>query len=107
MLRKIVLTGAVLIVPERNEQARVLVALLLSVSFLTLQLIIKPLRRAEDDVFVKLVHLTLVLLYLTVLVLKSCDLSRTSCEAFGFGVTGEGAPLHDRYMTVTWPLDSE
>ena len=92
MLRKIVLTGVVLVVPERNEQARVLVALLLSVLFLTLQLIVKPLRRAEDDAFVTLVHLTLVLLYLSVLILKSCDLSRAACETFGLGATGEGAP---------------
>ena len=37
MLRKVILTGAVLIIPDGYEQGRLLVAQLVSIMFLTLQ----------------------------------------------------------------------
>eukprot|EP00966_Prymnesium_polylepis_P026961 623625-Prymnesium_polylepis.1 len=45
MMRKLALTGWVLLIEEDAVQARVLVALVVSVVFLTLQLTIKPLKR--------------------------------------------------------------
>lgn len=45
MIRKLTLTGAVLLIGEESEQARVLVALLVSIAFLTLLVAMKPLRR--------------------------------------------------------------
>eukprot|EP00966_Prymnesium_polylepis_P087998 2035815-Prymnesium_polylepis.1 len=45
MLRKIILTSAVCAIGEDAEQARVLVALLVAISFLTVRLSMKPLRR--------------------------------------------------------------
>ena len=90
MLRKIMLTGAVLLVPESYEQGRVLVALILSITFLILQLVIKPFKSAADDHLATLVHLALVLLYLCILLIKSCSLSRATCAAYGLGDTGRG-----------------
>ena len=45
MCRKLTVTGYVLIISEDTEQARVLVALVVSIFFLTLRLSVKPLRR--------------------------------------------------------------
>ena len=45
MCRKLTLTGWVLMISEQAEQARVLVALLVSIAFFGLQLSVKPLRR--------------------------------------------------------------
>eukprot|EP00966_Prymnesium_polylepis_P238306 5511682-Prymnesium_polylepis.1 len=45
MCRKLALTGWVLLIGEDYEQARVLVALLVSVSFMAIHLAIKPLKR--------------------------------------------------------------
>ena len=45
MCRKLTLTGWVLLITEEYEQARVLVALLVSIAFLALHLSIKPLKR--------------------------------------------------------------
>ena len=45
MCRKLTLTGAVLLIGEQFEQARVLVALLVSIAFITMHLAIGPLKR--------------------------------------------------------------
>ena len=45
LLRKLMLTGWVLLIGEEAEQARVLVALLVSIGFLVLRLSLKPQRR--------------------------------------------------------------
>ena len=45
MCRKLTLTGWVLLIGEDFEQARVLVALIVSIFFLTMHLSYKPLRR--------------------------------------------------------------
>ncbi|KAL1519826.1 hypothetical protein AB1Y20_023332 [Prymnesium parvum] len=90
MARKVVLTGGVLVIPETMEQGRVLTCLLLSIFFLTLQMIVKPLRAAEDEALTTIVQVVLVLLYLMLLALKSCQISSEACHSFGFGSTGEG-----------------
>jgi len=84
IIRRIVLCGGVLLIPQHAEQARVVVALCLSILFLALQLVAKPYTYIEDDVMVALVHLALTLLYLDVLVFKVCQDSPDSCQTFGF-----------------------
>ena len=90
MLRKITLTGFALLISEANEHARVLLALCVSITFLVLQLILKPFVSEVDDALAGMVQLVLVLLYLAILLLKTCEVSEETCVAFGFGGTGEG-----------------
>eukprot|EP00966_Prymnesium_polylepis_P228488 5288013-Prymnesium_polylepis.1 len=123
MLRKLFLTGAVLLI-EHAEQARVLVALLSSVSFLALQLSVNPHkrcaaclhfcthiqsephpkrakrfrctlcgRRPEDGWLMTLIFLALILVYTCALLIKSCELSPAVCITFGFGQTAKGEAL--------------
>ena len=49
MCRKLALTGWVLLIEEAFEQARVLVALLVSVTFIALRLTIQPLKRCAPE----------------------------------------------------------
>ena len=65
--------GWVLLIGEEYEQARVLVALLVSIASVALHLSVKPLRRIEDSYLTSFVELALVLVYLCVLLIKSCD----------------------------------
>ncbi|KAL1512389.1 hypothetical protein AB1Y20_005647 [Prymnesium parvum] len=90
MARKIVLTGGVLLMPETMEQGRLLVCLLLSIFFLTVQMITKPLYRVEDEAVVTIVQVVLVLMYLSLMVLKSCTLDEEICASYGFGENGVG-----------------
>jgi hypothetical protein len=95
MCRKLTLTGWVLLISERAEQARVLVAILVSVGFLTLRLSIKPLLRFarhcdmsqttiscdtlhvlcrnEDMALAMLIEMALICIYICVLLIKSCE----------------------------------
>ena len=93
MVRKLTLTGAVLLIGAEFEQARVLVALLTSITFLTLHLAIKPLRRSEDGALMTLVELALILVYTCVLVIKSCEANSSVCATYGLGSTSTGVYL--------------
>ena len=66
MLRKLILTGGVLLLPENFKLLRIMVALTLSIGFLALQSTIKPFKRAEDEFLGMLTHVALVLIYLAV-----------------------------------------
>eukprot|EP00966_Prymnesium_polylepis_P045756 1059373-Prymnesium_polylepis.1 len=70
LCRKLTLTGWVLLIGEETEQARVLVALLVSIAFLTLQLAVQPYRKKEDTFLMALVSLALILVYICVLLIK-------------------------------------
>ena len=96
MCRKLALTGWLLIIGEAYEQARVLAALLISISFLALHLSIQPLQRLEDGAVMVLVELALIFLYTNVLLVKSCSLSSELCSTFGFGHTEDGEPKATR-----------
>jgi hypothetical protein len=61
MMRKLVVTGWVLMIQDA-EQARVLVALLVSVAFLSLHLFIKPLERDEDGILTAFIQVAMVLI---------------------------------------------
>ncbi|KAL1522821.1 hypothetical protein AB1Y20_017790 [Prymnesium parvum] len=103
MCRKLTLTGWLLLISEELEQARVLWALLSTISFLSFFLVFRPVRRGEGSFLMVIVQLSLVLVYTCVLVIKSCDGSsltsqrdsatatlRASCRTFGFGDTADG-----------------
>eukprot|EP00966_Prymnesium_polylepis_P304929 7045110-Prymnesium_polylepis.1 len=72
MCRKLTLCGWVLLISEEYEQGRALVALLVSIAFLTIRLSVKPLRRVEDTALMVFVDLVLVC------ICRSCrSISRT------------------------------
>ena len=97
-----------MLIGEESEQARVLVALLVSITFLALSLAIKPHQRAEDRALATMIELGLIVTYLCVLLIKSCDprsvwmnaaeisatdaeaIVRATCSAYGFGGTADG-----------------
>ena len=58
---------------EDSEQARVLVALLVSIAFLALQLSIQPLKKPEHLALMTFVELALILTYTCVLLIKTCN----------------------------------
>ena len=90
MIRKISITGWVLIVSEEYEHLRVLLALVVSITSLALHLALKPFVSAADNAIAATMQLCLVILYLTVLLIKFCDLGAESCAVFGLGSTGDG-----------------
>ena len=101
MLRKLVLTGFVLRLPDSAEMSRLLVAITMSIAFLALQLSIKPFKRVEDDWIAMMVHLALVLIFLAAMLLKACKTSEELCSLFGFGSTGDGIFLFFVFFTIS------
>eukprot|EP00966_Prymnesium_polylepis_P152330 3518354-Prymnesium_polylepis.1 len=90
MGRKLILTGFLMVIDEESEQCRILVALFTSVGFLALQLSIKPYKRPEDEALMTLVMLSLVLMYVCALLIKSCGVSAVLCSTFGLGDSANG-----------------
>ena len=115
MCRKLTLTGWVLLIRGDAEQARVIAALFVSVTFFGLNLRFKPLRRCahqpriqsgavpsvyashlltrrqDDSSLTTVSHLALILIYTSVLAIKTCNLSPDACSSYGFGDSAEGA----------------
>eukprot|EP00966_Prymnesium_polylepis_P330067 7385733-Prymnesium_polylepis.1 len=87
MMRKISITGFVLIISEEYEHLRVLLALVVSITSLALHLALKPFVSAADNAIAASMQLCLVILYLSVLLIKFCDLGEESCAVFGLGST--------------------
>jgi hypothetical protein len=108
--------GWVLVIDEDDAEARVLVALLVSIIFLVMRVSSRPLKRcvatriitttlfgtlsfrhaflfcrAIDGVLMTAVELSLVLIYMCVLLIKTCYKSTEVCAAYGFGDNGSGA----------------
>lgn len=79
VLRKLTVTSFVMLIDEQHTQARVLVALLVSILFLSLEIWVQPFRRLAGTH----VELALVMSYLTVLVFKICDSYSEACDEFG------------------------
>ena len=90
MCRKLTLTGWVLLIRGNAEQARVIVALFLSICFFGLNLCFRPQRRRDDASLTTMSHLALILLYTCVLTIKTCELSPNACESYGFGDSARG-----------------
>ena len=93
ILRKLSLTGAIVLIPDSADLGRVLAALMVSLAFLTLHLSLKPYVRPADNSLVTLLQLALLLVYLSVLLLKVCYASAHTCASFGFGSSGVGVYL--------------
>eukprot|EP00966_Prymnesium_polylepis_P263695 6091521-Prymnesium_polylepis.1 len=119
MCRKLALTGWVLLIGEEAQQARVLLALLISVSCFGARLYLTPLRwangtkRKADDMLMTSIDIVLIISYLVVLVIKTCDQSllgasltlgpsereqaaRATCSSYGFGSHSTGETLVNR-----------
>ena len=93
--------GWVLLIDEDAVQARILVALVVSVVFLSLQLAIKPLKRPEDGALMALIEISLILIYFAVMLIKACQLSKEMCSTFGFGNDAQGELSRPGLLTVT------
>ena len=73
MLRKLTLNGAVLLLPESLFLGRVLIAAMVSMTYLCFQIFIQPYKLPEDNFIALAIHLALSLVYLAVRLL--CDSS--------------------------------
>ena len=103
MCRKLTLTGWVLLIRGEAEQARVIVALFVSITFFGLNLRFRPLRAQDNALITTLSHLALILLYTCVLVIKTCELSSDACRSYGFGASAKGVCScneHDMFVCV-------
>mmetsp|Transcript_20685 Transcript_20685/g.61519 ORF Transcript_20685/g.61519 Transcript_20685/m.61519 type:complete len:631 (+) Transcript_20685:2-1894(+) len=90
MCRKLTLTGWVLVIRGNAEQARVIVALFVSIIFFGLNLRFRPLRAQDNASLTTLSHLALILLYTCVLTVKTCEMSEDACRSYGFGASAKG-----------------
>jgi hypothetical protein len=68
----------------------VLVAICVTVSFLMLQLTLAPFATKVDNALATVMQLVLLIIYLSVLLIKICDLGKVPCAVFGFGDDGTG-----------------
>jgi len=80
----------VMLIDEDAIQARIIVALLVSVVFLTMKLTIKPLKRPDDSKLSALIELSLILIYVCILIIRTCQYSGEICKTFGFGSDANG-----------------
>jgi hypothetical protein len=85
-----VAAGWVLLIGEDAELARVVVALLVSVAYFALHFAVKPFRHPEDGALMIFAEQSLILIYICVLLIKSCDVSSDVCRMYGFGNTARG-----------------
>ena len=67
-----------------------LVAILISIFFLALHLNVRPLPRSSDNALMTVIQLALLILYVCVLLIKSCNMSAMVCASYGFGDTASG-----------------
>ena len=79
-----------LLIDEEFALARVIVALVCSMAFLTSHLAIKPFKRAEDGALTLAVEQALILVYTCVLLIKTCNISAEVCVTYGFGESAKG-----------------
>lgn len=92
LVRKLTLTGFVLINTQGSKQLRVIIALLVSMLFLTLQYVLSPYKRTLDGRLAMFAHIGLVLVYLATLTINSCSLLETDTQTCGdeFGLSQLG-----------------
>ena len=89
LLRKLTLTGLLVLI-QKDELLRVLVASTLSGFFLVAQLVYKPYQWSSDNLTSALTHACTTLVFQCVLLLKVCNKSREACVSFGSGENGDG-----------------
>ncbi|KAL1507405.1 hypothetical protein AB1Y20_008247 [Prymnesium parvum] len=90
MCRKLALTGWVLLINEQIVLLRVVVAVLICIMFFIIRLSIQPLQRTDDTFIALSVDIALTIVYITVLLIKGCDVSSEVCSSYGFGGTSAG-----------------
>ena len=90
ILRKLALTGFVLLINGEHGLLRPLVALLVSFCWLVGQWALKPFKQPVDNLLAAVANVTLTLIFLCVLLLKTCQASTGVCEQFGLGSMGDG-----------------
>ena len=102
-----------LLIGSEYEQSRVLVALLVSISFLSLQFSIRPLKSLEDGAIMVSIQLALIFIYTSILLVKACDMdsltprysdaeaiAKVACSRYGFGDSGQGMSLRATISVV-------
>jgi len=87
LLRRLTITGFVLIGTQGSPQLRVLIALLVTILFITMQFLLSPFKRPLDDRMMMLGHVCLLVILIAALVINVCNLSADTCETFGMGRT--------------------
>jgi len=90
LMRRLALTGFVLLVGEEHELLRALIALLVSFFWLVAQWALKPYKQLVDNHLAAVANIALTLIFLGVLLLKTCKVSPEVCEQFGVGGSGDG-----------------
>ena len=93
ILRRLTLTGFVLISTTGYSMMRGLIATLISIAFLMGLSVLVPLRSKIDDALVLGCHLSLVILFVAVLVIKGCTDIPDYCAMYGMGDSPLGASL--------------
>uniref|UniRef100_A0A7S4BYN7 TIR domain-containing protein n=2 Tax=Chrysotila carterae TaxID=13221 RepID=A0A7S4BYN7_CHRCT len=89
LLRKLCLTGVPLLIGTGEECARVVLALMVSLLSLAVHVNLQPYKRSIDNKLCAFIQVSLVFIYLTVLLIKVCELSEEVCETFGFDSEGD------------------
>ena len=85
MLRKLLLTGAVLLVPEEHVMLRTVIGLLVSVIALVGASIVQPFHSFLDDVLFTVTQLVLVIAFVGVILIDACNEGgQDACKRFGF-----------------------
>tara|TARA_B100000795_G_scaffold74807_1_gene53059 strand:- start:1167 stop:3974 length:2808 start_codon:yes stop_codon:yes gene_type:complete len=85
MLRKLILTGAVLLVPETQVMARTVIGLLVSVVALVSAGAVQPFHNFLDDTLFAVTQLVLVIAFIGVLLMDACNEGgEAGCKRFGF-----------------------
>jgi len=73
ILRRLTLTGLVLLIAEDQGMMRLMVGLLVSFAFLILVMATQPYKRTDDILLATCIHAILVMLFLGGLIMKACD----------------------------------
>ena len=98
MVRKLTLTGFLLL--QGSEQGRVLIALMLSLCWLTLHNVCMPYRRGEDNWMMLTLQVGQTVVYLTLMVLKTCEMSEEYCGDYGLGKTARDIFIFFVYCAI-------
>ena len=84
LLRKIAITGAVLLIPNTNIMQRTLTGCLISLSYTTMLLSLKPYKDGVENLLAIGSAVLMNVSLLTTLLMKLCDLSTDTCDSLGF-----------------------
>ena len=89
LVRKIALTGAVLLIPNTRIMRRTLVGLVIALGYTTGLLAFKPYKEGLEDVLAVASAVMMSSLLITALLMKLCDFSATTCDSLGFASSSQ------------------